>query len=73
MTQIYTRPDWLEGHGSPSDRGGADAYYGRPYDPHYWPEGTYKGARVSAQDMTDEQKKAYMKAYLEQDDFKDWG
>ena len=73
MTQINTRPDWLEGHGSPSDRGGADAYYGRPYDPHYWPEGTYKGTRVSAKDMTDEQKKAYMKAYLEQDDFKDWG
>ena len=50
MTQIHTRPDWLEGHGSPSDRGGADAYYGRPYDPHYWPEGTYKGTRVSASD-----------------------
>ena len=60
-------------NGSPYDRGSADSYYGRSFDPHYWPEGTYKGTRVSAQDMTDEQKKAYMKAYLEQDDFKDWG
>ena len=51
MTQI--NPHWLTGHGSPSDRGSADAYYGRPYDPHYWPEGTYKGTRVSAKDMTD--------------------
>ena len=71
MTQI--NPDWLEGHGSPSDRGSADAYYGRPYDPHYWPEGTYKGTRVSASDMTDEQKNTYRDAYYSEDNRKDWG
>ena len=71
MTQI--NPDWLEGHGSPSDRGSADAYYGRPYDPHYWPEGTYKGIRVSASDMTDEQKNTYRDAYYSEDNRKDWG
>ena len=32
-----------ESHGSPFDRGSADAYYGRPKDPHSWPYGTYKG------------------------------
>lgn len=27
-------------HGSLFDRGSADSYYGRPRDPHYWPNGT---------------------------------
>ena len=71
MTQI--KPDWLTGHGSPSDRGSADAYYGRPCEPHYWPDGTYKGIRVSASDMTDEQKNAYRDAYYSEENRKDWG
>ena len=33
-------------HGSPTDRGSADRYYGRPYDPHWYPEGTGNGKRV---------------------------
>jgi len=33
-------------HGSPFDRGGADSYYQRPFDPHYWPSGTGNGFRV---------------------------
>ncbi len=38
--------DYEEYHGSPKDRGSADAYYSRPYNPHYWPEGSYKGDRI---------------------------
>lgn len=30
----------LPKHGSPQDRGSADAYYSRRFDPHWWPEGT---------------------------------
>lgn len=30
-------------HGGPYDRGSADAWYGRDFDPHYWPQGTYNG------------------------------
>ena len=33
-------------HGGPLDRGSADRYYGRPFDPHFWQEGTYIGKRV---------------------------
>ena len=42
-----------EYNGSPKDRGSADAYYGRPFDPHYWPEGTYKGAMVPMSKVAD--------------------
>lgn len=35
-----------ERHGSLFDRGGADSYYSRPRDPHWFPEGSYQGQRV---------------------------
>jgi hypothetical protein len=51
-------PDW---NGSPYDRGGADAWYGRPRDPHKYPSGTYKGERVA---LTDPQEiEAYNTGY----------
>ena len=53
------------GHGSPFDRGGADYYYGRPFNPHYWPEGTYKGEIVEKPDMTKEQVDEYSEGYKE--------
>jgi hypothetical protein len=34
-------------HGALFDRGSADSYYGRPCDPHYWPDGTGHGQRVT--------------------------
>jgi hypothetical protein len=34
-------------HGGLFDRGSADSYYGRPRDPHYWPEGTGHGKQVT--------------------------
>ena len=33
-------------HGSPFDRGSADSHYGRPQDPHWYPEGSYRGDRI---------------------------
>lgn len=38
-------------NGSPYDRGAADSYYHRPRDPHYYPEGTYKGPRIGIGEM----------------------
>lgn len=64
------------GHGSPFDRGAADSYYRREYDPHYWPEGTYKGDRVDNCDMTKEQKAEYFAGHRYNESlghFKDWG
>lgn len=63
-------------HGSPYDRGSADAYYLRTRDPHYWPQGTYHGTRVEAKDMTPEQLADYNRGYDEQWNnriFKDYG
>ena len=33
-------------HGGLFDRGSADNYYGRPRDPHWYPEGTGHGIKV---------------------------
>ena len=58
-------------HGGPADRGSADAYYGRLYDPHKWPEGTGHGQRVKLTDL--EEIEAYKEAYESETDRKDWG
>jgi hypothetical protein len=71
MTNNNTRK-----HGCPYDRGGADSYYGRPYEPHYWPEGTYNGDIVRYVDMTTEQVIEYATGYQDNEaagNFKDWG
>lgn len=59
-------------HGSPADRGSADAYYWRSPDPHWWPAGTHKGERIALQRGTPEWDE-YMAAYDAEDDRKDWG
>jgi len=48
-------------HGSPYDRGAADCYYGRPINPHWWPEGTNHGKEVV--DLTADEKEAYLAGY----------
>jgi len=52
-----------EVHGGPYDRGGADSYYRRGYDPHYWPQGTGTGQRVEMKDMTPGEIAAYTRGY----------
>ena len=44
--------DGLPKHGSPQDRGSADRYYGRPYNPHWYPSGTHKGKRIGKDQMS---------------------
>ena len=62
----------LPKHGSPRDRGSADAYYGKPAKPHWYPLGTYKGVRVCSKDMTDEEVGEYYFGYSHEEDRKDW-
>jgi len=60
-------------HGGPYDRGSADAYYRRPYDPHYYKSGTYSSERV--EDLTQEELAAYAAGFNDQcdsGDFKEW-
>ena len=42
-------------HGGPYDRGSADAYYGRPYNPHYYSGATYNSTLIDKVDMTPKQ------------------
>ena len=60
-------------HGSPMDRGSSDRYYGRPYDPHWYPDGAYIGKRIELADMTVEQIVDYSYGYNNETDRKDWG
>ena len=62
-------------HGSPFDRGAADSYYHRPLDPHWYPEGSYNGDRVEAENMHGIQLRAYAMGYEYNERFggkKDW-
>ena len=64
-----------EPHGSPFDRGGADFWYRRQPEPHYWPEGTYHGDKVTEDCMSDVEIAAYNAGYdeaYEQGDQKDY-
>ena len=66
--------EYEQQHGNAFDRGSADSYYGRPRQPHYYPEGTYKGERVT--DLTDAELEAYHAGYDYNEQFgdkKDWG
>ena len=48
-------------HGALFDRGSADSYYGRGHDPHWYPEGTYKGAEII--DLTQAEIDEYLAGY----------
>lgn len=66
--------DYPDHHGSPYDRGSADSYYGRERDPHYWPDGTGHGEKVT--DLSDDELAAYHAGYDDNErsgDKKDWG
>jgi len=70
MTKFDTR------HGGPFDRGGADFWYNRGYDPHYYTGGSYASDRVEKDDMTAEELAAYRAGYCEAEaagDQKDYG
>lgn len=46
-------------HGGPWDRGSADSYYGRRYNPHYYVGDTGTSKLVELGDMTAEEIVAY--------------
>ena len=63
-------------HGGPYDRGSADSYYRRPYNPHYFKGGTYTSERVEEADMTPEEIAGYAAGFRENEergDYKDFG
>lgn len=60
-----TTPQYDKSHGSPYDRGAADSYYDRLFDPHcyMYGSGSYNSPRVDMVDMSAEQITAYTKGY----------
>lgn len=66
------RTNNLTGHGSAYDRGSADKYYGRGFQPHYYKGNSYTSARVGQTEMTGEEIEAYRNGYNEETDTKDW-
>lgn len=65
------RPMYDKRHGGPYDRGSADKYYGRPFDPHYYKGDSYFSPKVT--DLTPDEVMAYKAGYNEETDQKDWG
>ena len=46
-------------HGGPWDRGSADSYYRRAFDPHYFVGATYSSKRIEQDEMTTDEMMAY--------------
>lgn len=63
LTTLTKTPAYDTRHGGPYDRGSADSYYGRPRDPHWYPEGTYHGRRVPMEEMSATEIQAYLAGY----------
>ena len=52
-----------ERHGGPYDRGTADSYYGRDYNPHYFVGDTYNSPKIELAQMTPAEIVAYTAGY----------
>lgn len=61
VVQALRGPQFNRDHGSLFDRGSADSYYGRPRDPHYWTNGSYRGEKVV--DLTEAEREEYLAGY----------
>jgi len=62
-------------HGGPYNRGGADSYYRRPRNPHFFRGDSYQSERVTYKDMTPDEVEAYHAGYddnEESGDHKEW-
>ena len=55
--------DYDKRHGGPYDRGSADRYYRRGYNPHYYVGATYQSDVVELEKMTPEEIAAYTRGY----------
>jgi hypothetical protein len=62
-------------HGGPYDRGMADSYYRRDYNPHYYLGDTKASGRVILKDMTPDEIVAYTAGFNDNEemgDYKEW-
>jgi hypothetical protein len=70
IVQVLKGPQFdRDHHGGLFDRGSADSYYGRPRNPHWYPEGTYNGQVVAK--LTEEEIAEYHAGYDHNEEFGD--
>ena len=65
-----------ERHGGPYDRGTADSYYGRDYNPHYFVGDSYNSPRVDLAQMSAHEIVAYTAGFRDNElanNYKDLG
>ena len=65
-----------ERHGGPFDRGTADSYYGRGYNPHYFVGDSYNSPRIEMAQMSADEIIAYTVGFKDNElanNFKDLG
>ena len=55
--------DFDKRHGGPYDRGGADSWYQRGFQPHYYVGDTGTSLRIERDQMTEEEVAAYTAGY----------
>ena len=73
MPIVPIESNQLPVHGGPQDRGSADVYYHREYDPHWYQSGTGKGNRIEISRMTHAQIEEYKYGYENEIERKDYG
>ena len=54
-------------HGGPYDRGQADCYYGRDYNPHYFVGDSYNSPKIELADMSAQEIVAYTAGFRDQE------
>lgn len=60
-----SQPNYDPRRGGPYDRGSADSYYGREFDPHYYVDATSTSELIGLKDMTAAEIVAYTVGYRE--------
>lgn len=75
IEELATSGYYTERHGGPYDRGQADSYYGRDYNPHYFVGDSYNSPRIELAQMTAREIVAYTAGYRDNEargDKKEW-
>ena len=64
LAETTTRSGYYDQrHGGPYDRGAADSWYGREYNPHYFVGDSYNSPRIELSQMTTQEIVAYTVGY----------
>ena len=64
LTEATTQSGYYDQrHGSPYDRGAADSWYGREYNPHYFVGATHDTPKIELAQMTPAEIVAYTVGY----------